>query len=81
MNTCYFQKKFYQYCAPLLLPIATHDQLNAIRGGLLKHAESIIEIQQRLHSASHKPNAEDLQALEHAAREIATLLQVVAVAG
>lgn len=60
--------------------VATLEQLNAIRSRLLQHAECIVDIQQRLHAGAGRVNAEDVHALEHAARGIVTLLDVVAIA-
>ena len=55
------------------------QQLNTIRESLLHHAEQIVEIHQRLRSAPGDVNTDDVQALEHAAPGMVTLLEVLAV--
>ncbi|KFB73635.1 MAG: HAMP domain protein [Candidatus Accumulibacter phosphatis] len=55
------------------------QQLNTIRESLLHHAEQIVEIHQRLRSAPGDVNTDDVQALEHAAQGMVTLLEVLAV--
>lgn len=57
--------------------IAKLQQLKAIRGRLLRHGERVLEVSQRLQSASGSVTAEDLKALEHAAEGIAVLLDVL----
>lgn len=58
--------------------IARLQQLNAIRGRLLRHGEQVIEVAQRLQSAPGSLTAEDAKSLEHAAEGIATLFEVLA---
>ena len=58
--------------------IAKLQQLNAIRGRLLQHGERVLEISQRLQSASGSVSAEEAKSLEHAAEGMATLLAVLA---
>jgi methyl-accepting chemotaxis protein len=60
--------------------VATLEQLTALRGRLLQHAECIGNIHQRLHAGAGRVSAEDVQSLEHAARGIVTLLDAVAIA-
>lgn len=59
--------------------IAKVQQLNAIRGRLRLHAEQIVEIHQRLRSTPGDVSTDDVQALEHAAQGMVTLLEVLAV--
>lgn len=59
--------------------VATAQQVNSIRDRLLVHAERIAEINQRLRSAPAKVTAEDVAAIEHAAQEIATQLEILAI--
>ena len=58
--------------------IARLQQLNAIRGRLLQHGKRVLEISQRLQSASGSVSAEEAKSLEHAAEGMATLLAVLA---
>jgi len=58
--------------------IAKVQQLNAIRGRLMLHARRMVDVAQRIGSASGIP-AEDARALEHAAQGMETLLEVLAV--
>ncbi len=60
--------------------VATLEQLNAIRDRLRQHAEGIVDIHQRLHVDAGRVHAEDVHALERAAQEIVTLLDVVTIA-
>lgn len=59
--------------------IAKVQQLNAIRGRLLHHAEHIVEIHQRLRSAPGDVTTDDVQSLEHAAQGMVTLLEILTV--
>jgi HAMP domain-containing protein len=58
--------------------IAQVQQLNAIRGRLLRYAEQILEVAKRLRAAPHRGSVEAAETLDHAARALATLLDVVA---
>jgi HAMP domain-containing protein len=53
------------------------QQLNAVRGQLLQHAESILEVAERIHRDHGKVPREDGAVLRTAASEITTLVKVV----
>jgi CHASE3 domain sensor protein len=57
--------------------IARVQQLNAISGRLMQHARCMVDVSRRIHAAG-RVQAEDDKALEHAARGMATLLEVIA---
>jgi HAMP domain. len=57
--------------------IAKLHLLNAIRGRLLQHGERVLDIAQRIQSAPGKVSEQDGKALEHAAKGMATLFEVL----
>jgi hypothetical protein len=60
--------------------IAKLQLLNGIRARLLKHGEHVLDISQRLQAAPGSVTEQDAKALEHAAKGMATLFEVLAAA-
>lgn len=58
--------------------IAKLQLLNAIRSRLLQHGERVLDISQGLQAAPGSVTEEDAKALEHAAKGMATLFEVLA---
>ena len=57
--------------------IAKLQLLNGIRARLLKHGEHVLDISQRLQAAPGSVTEQDAKALEHAAKGMATLFEVL----